>query len=1423
MLKIKDVVQLDTKGEFRSDVQLSDFDTPSLNLSLLHSYIFSVSVPNSFGERTQSIAGLGLLDELRKAFTYDRFENRLVAIANYGHGKSHLALVLANYFSKPVDSPEVQTIFERIDHALSDPAKAQGYRDFKLDRKEFLVLRLRGDDPRPLREQFFRALRQALSEHEATRGVELPFWVNQAKQHLVNLSADQLEKANAFLEANYQLDVPALEREIEEYREQAYNRYVQLFAHLSYGVPPNLEGNISLREAIGWAVREYCAKDKPLGGLLILFDEFSLYVQRYARDRAVGELQDLLQGVQDQRERAAFLALAQHDPDEVATQMLHGGQPLQSLKKELERLPRRFALYSLMESVLDSYLKQSPEAWDELIQNPRVKGMLFGDISETTWDLFVRHYSADLAWTNQKFREVVVQGCFPLHPTTTALLCQLKMHHGEGLSGTRTVLGFVRDQLDFIGERPAQENGRVNWILPIALVDYFEKRLAGDNPAVYDAYLNAQRNLDLLLGDSVKDEQRKVLKALLLQHIANLPGTNRKQAELLAHLSGLDERTALDTLKELSEQNIIRFDPVHRINSFWPVGTDPRRLAEAIEEKKQGIDRDPGKILGELNRLLQTDPFYSFGSVKVDVEWGHPDDWAAEEYIISRDCLPLRPSFSLTGRGLEDGPRGVVAWVLLHDESEREAARELAQQYVFAQGAVAGAQDPLPVIAMLPKFPVPELMELYIRYKALNAVGRDPGLVKEIGQQTYENEVERTKVDMKQALDRLRGDSVRVWDIPRGRAEVVVPQAYQAAIAAGGFERSIKSALKQLYDLAYRVRPPEFFTQYSALQTKGQNRLRAAVKTVAKNLLRDGVGSALNGMDNVPADLCTIYLSPRKWGLLTSSHAIQKPMSPKLQDAWTLLDETFKAGTQDVAVKNIIPLLLNPPYGFDYNTALLLLTGWIGYHRSELQLSYGGSQISLSQLEEQVEIAKTSRDFLNWACTGALAITRRDPGEALKEMRSIRARVEAGECFSQEEASRVLLVLDEFAAQEKQPADQRQQASDTADKLRKALQTAQEYDREAQSILRELDAQAEVSSLLSLRQRKAKLATSSLVTITQPPISGIESRILEKLEQALERERGRVEGLADITQVGTVRQRLQSIRKQLEQQGLANLAGRVTSIENALGERIKLLKAAEQEKNNLEVIKAMSPTASLEELHSYRQRLEAMQLVSPEVVQARDRKFSAIEQEIGKLEKFVEDIPNRVRSVDPAEAQQLNNEIVRHESRYQDKGILDKLQQARTYLDTLAKFEEELRETARMSLKSPQDLAAIYAKLDGISARFESQLSEFHLARLVRVRKQVENKASEQQQAAVEWLDELEHECARQGVSWITLQKRLQELPAFFPSHCETRLDSLRMQVQEHLDQDQIAKIEMLFQSLGTLEKRKECLDRLQQLVTEEA
>jgi predicted transcriptional regulator len=1425
MLRLKDIVELDTKGEFRSDVQLSDYDKPSLNRSLLQSYIFSTSVPSTYGARTQAVAALDLLDHLMKAFQYERFENRFVAIANYGHGKSHLALVLANYFARPVTSPEVQTIFERIDHAVSNPAKAQNFRDFKEQRGEFLVLRLRGDDPRPLREQFFRALKQALAEHEQTHSVELPFWVKQAANYLRSLKDEQLRVANDYLQ-QYTLDVPALLQDIQEYREQAFEYYVDLFAHLNYGVRPNLEGHVSLSEAIEWAVKEFCDEKRALfGGVLILFDEFSLYIQRYARDRAAGELQELLQGVEDHRRKVAFLAFAQHDPDEVAIQAVHGGQSLQSLKKELGRLPKRFALYSLMESVLDAYLKQSPDGWNQLLSTPGVRGLVFGETTEVVWDTFSKHYQEELGWNHDKFREVVIEGCFPLHPMTTALLCHLKMQQGEDIGAARTVLGFVRDQLDFYAERPAYSNGRVNWVLPIALVDYFEHRLTGDMPALHQSFCAALRNAEQILGDNITEDHRSVLKALLLLEAARLP-LRRKQVELLAHLSGLDERTTLTVLKELSDQNIIRYDPANRLNSFWPVGTDPKRLEQAIREEIERINLDESGFIRDLNQALWGDETYNFGSLPVDISWGHPDDWAADEYIITlsildRESLQSRiPPFKLTKDGLGDGRRGLVLWLLSEDEAERP----LLYERVRAVMAEAWPEPtPPPVVALLPRQPVPGLREFFFRLKALERIGKQKDLVKEIGFQTYENELGRTKGELRRALKRMRGDDDHVWDIQRRPGEIVVPQAYQAAvdnIVTRG--SNVKNVLSQLYDLAYQKRPPEFFTQYAA-QAKGSNKLRLAVKVVAKNLLFDRIGDALNGMEpGVPKDLCEKYLS-KKWRMLSPAYSLQKPAVQELQLVWDWLDQTFAPGVQDVPLTKVVPQLLNPPYGFDYNTAMLLLCGWIGYHQSELLLSRQGARIGLGDLERQIESTRAARDFLNWACVSALAISRREPGAARQEVQKILDRVAEGVPFSQAEADEALQVLNEFLAQKNQPPEVHQQATEAADRLRDALEATQKYDWEAQQILASLNTPLEAFDLLEQRQKLTTLATDNLVITTQPAVSEIEQVILDRLERALETEYRRVEELADITLVGTLDHRLRILKSQLEEQGLVSYTQQVATIEDALQKRAEQLKATEREADIKKEIEAMTADAGLITLYNYRQRLHEMQLVSPGLKQARDRKLEVIQGEIIQLEGFATSITEQVQNIDlnSTQPQEMQKSVIQHQNRYIGTQYEEKLSQALDYLETLQQFCAEVHNLKQLPLRSPQDVRLAEEKIKQIASSFEQWLSPFHLGVLDQVYQDISRRAQVAQQEAIHWLEAREREVEHNEASFSDLQRRLENPPAFLPVECQPRLEALRAYVQERLDQDLIAQIEFLFQSLGTSEKREECLNRLRQLVAE--
>ena len=193
---IREVVRQKQDAAFRNDVQLRWYLTGTTeNLALARSYMFT---RKSVGQRKSPI---DVLYRLRQAFLTDNFENRFMVIATYGHGKSHLALALANYFGKGAETDECGALLESITHAFGGEAEAQGYREFKESRKRMLVVCLEGTRPGDLAQQFLKALQTALKNESETAAAELPFWTREAARLVESIAANaqEREKADAFL------------------------------------------------------------------------------------------------------------------------------------------------------------------------------------------------------------------------------------------------------------------------------------------------------------------------------------------------------------------------------------------------------------------------------------------------------------------------------------------------------------------------------------------------------------------------------------------------------------------------------------------------------------------------------------------------------------------------------------------------------------------------------------------------------------------------------------------------------------------------------------------------------------------------------------------------------------------------------------------------------------------------------------------------------------------------------------------------------------------------------------------------------------------------------------------------------------------------------------------------------------------------
>lgn len=1400
MLTIRELVTLDEQAEFRNDVQLDAFDDAARNLSLLRSYLFTGSAPTDTVAAVRSISSVGLLDQIRQAFLSDRIESRIAVIANYGHGKSHLALALANYFGKPTAAEEVQLLFNKIDNAVNDPAKASGFHEFKRSRGEFLVVRLRGDMPRSLREQFMSSLERALGEHQATVGQRPQFWYGLAEAFLRQLSPDDRVRADAFLE-QYSTDVTLLLQQVQQHRD-VYDDCVRLFTHL-YHVPPNFGGEVSLKEVIKWAADSFCGPEKPLGGILILFDEFSAYIQRYAQRNAAGELQDLLNGVDDRRGRVVFLAFAQHDPLTIADQVHLPGQSRESLKRELTRLPKKFALFSLMESVIDAYLKQSPVAWQAFFKLPKVQGHLY-QATDTAYEQFKARYDRELHWTIEKFQESVTKGCFPLHPLTTAMLCNLKFSTADEIGTPRTVLGFVMEQLSAQQDLPAAEVGGINWVLPVKLVDYFAARLHDDH---YAAFENALR----LLDPAAPPDHELILKALLLQEIAGIKARGERQIELLAQCAGLDEEATKQSLKLLSQSRCIRYDPVNKVSSFWALTTSPDELERILTRKLENMPFD-GEVLQKLDGFLKSQMTGDFGTIGVSVNWGDSGDWAAHETIVTVEHLTadylknLAQQYGASMRGLVEGKRGCVVWLLARNESEIAWYRD---QLTGVIDAALTGDAPLPVVCMVPSEPYPEMIDAFQRLRGLEKF--DQSDREAAGIDLYPIEVAQTKAAVVKALGRLRGEANTFLDVPRPTGAYGVPLAYRARLIG---RPSILSVLNECYKLAYRYAPPEFFTQYKMNRAN----LRDATKLVASLLLQSSAKSLGDGLSTNPVakDIRDKFLV-QKWGVLSSGYRTQQSNSQAIRRTWEHLDTVCPPGAKETPVDELLIPLLNPPYGYDYNTAVLVFCAWFGFNNHDLQVSARGRVISRELLASW--LSKGPKEFLNEVCcTQMVALVRRDPGEMVQEVRTILEKIKVG-TFTQAEAEQAVVKLEEAGRDERNGVELRDKSQAGAAMLKEALTEARTYDQQANKLAELVTKERNLASLAKVQKQVANLPRTSCVLTNAPTPAELRAQALSQLEEAVNLDCQRLEDLQRIAQLENNQSQLQARRRILQDEGYAPLVERIDLALRRIDEKRAAIEKLEREEAIRVEIRAMDENARLQTLYAHRARLEEMTGYSPKTMEQRDTRLQRIRQEIERLEIQAESWQSKLNEAVSLKALDgLRDDLLRLADRYQETVFAAKLEAARARAEELRAFYREvegIRTAAqRGTLSTPAETVRHLQNLDQLADKFAGTIGAQQQALVEETRQAIEKRMQENNQKAVAWLREREAEY-RAGQSPVQLKQKLAQPPAFLPEEAQSDLQELSNQVQERIDQDTIARIEQQFRQIADRTQREECLRRL--------
>jgi len=1395
MTYIRDLVTLDKQAEFRNDVQMSHYDDPKTNLGLLQSFIFSYNAPQ--GKKS----AIDLLETLKNVFTIGRQENRMVCIANYGHGKSHLALVIANYFAKPYGSPELEKVLEKIGKSVENSTKLDRLRDFRKEQGEFLVVRLRGDVNIGLREQFIKQVQTALKEHNSTANKPLSFWSDKALQLLDGLTETQQSVAEQFLSGK-ETDLAGLKNDVRNHRDQGYDRTRQLIKHIT-GVLPDLGGEVSLQKLIKEISSEYCGENNPLAGIVVLFDEFSLFVQRYAQRRSAGELQELLVGVEELGDKAVFLAFSQHDPITVAKTYAASQEQSQSLEHELTRIPRKEFLYSLLESVIDAYLDQPTRAWENFVTNPDVRGPIVR-ASNAAMAIFYKRYENELRWDPEKFDQIVTRGAFPLHPLTTALLCNLSFSGSETIGNPRTLLGFIREQVALMQDQPVIQNHQINWILPIFLVDYFKEYLGKEPFKRFEVAVNK-------LPVNAPDEHTRLLKALLLQNVAELKLTRDDQEIFLQEAAGIPYNSIKKNLSELVSIQAIRLDNINRTYSFWSLSTDPDALKKKIQKKIEGkeLDWDTLEILSKSQ----------VKAIPIEVKWGHAEDWEAKEVILTAKFFTvdriskLFPRYHMSVSGnLEEGVRGGVVWVLPETNEDAEWIQKNAENII--DQAFPG-DFPLPIVVKTTHRVFPDLIKAFHTLNALEAMNEPER--KETGLELFEIERLQQQTIIRNEMITLRGEETNFSSIPHKLKNYFMPAAYRSLVRLSQTP-SIKQVLEECYRLAYPFHPPEFYSTYK----NSANNLRKATRLLATLLMNNSISTNQLSLraDKIAQDILQKFLYA-KWKIMSVDNRIKESDNGNIVKAWTIFEETYKPGIRGVYLRETLVKLLNTPFGYDNNTLKLLLSAWIGYHQHDLQFTSISQQIGIEGLTSILNEITGHKTFIGEICgPHKVSVSRRDAGELVREVTSLIELVNRG-TLTQSEADETINKLKIHCADAGLPEEICTAANNAIDRLTTSLELAQKYDNDAKAIYDELENGHDLQNFIQQQKRIQQLPRTELVKPSEKSIAELEAIWHDSLQKKVETECTEMVKVTRLQDVGLNQSRLENTKKLLLK---AKLDNQVQQVEEALTQISLRENELETQENELPVqneIRAMSRQMPLQTLRTFVKRLQEIKGFSQITMDLRDQSLNEIKAEILQLEQISNGLTASIVNIDSKKtANEWQTTYLRNISRFEGSPLQSELDKIHETVNQIQGFLDELQEIEQYPITNFESAAEAMNKFEILKIKAQPWLRGKALQKIIDSQLQLKTQVQEKTSEAHQWLEKVQELCATNEPLYKIIQALGVKQPFLLPDDQE-KLIQLKQNVKHKQEEDVVARIENDFRQIADPKLRQECLQRLQAILAE--
>lgn len=909
-------MQLGQLIEFRKDlyfegaVQADWFYSQEKASKVAENFVFHgnqyYGIENTNIGSKKRIDTVSLVKELLDKLNDDKSNALSLAIADYGTGKSHLAVTLGQIFSGSQYMPEtyekVLSNIETIDSEAANQIRV-------LSKGRNFVMVINGMRDFNLHSEILKAAQKSIKLYGLD--VDVLKRVNRAVEtaerfFVRNFSSNTSLFEEAASKNNCSLKGDALEKYIRETLlsdENTFEMVNYVYSEIN-GQEIRWDEGLSASAILELLMNEYCGMNGLFDHIILLFDEFGRYLEYASGTNAAKSGESALQQIYELTQKTqnvdGYLHVVNFIQSDIKTYLQRVDQT-KNISRYIGRFDEseKYYISSNLETVFANLIqRKDKDEFNNLVvswikDNSDNWKALFNNLN--------RWLSMKGMWQDYKlFCKVAIEGIYPMHPISTFMLTNLSDYLQN-----RSSLTLISRYIDMYSDCDI-ESTPVH-IMPEQLIngDLYTEMLSAEQEGrqktqqciKYDAVLTK-------FGDKLSEKSLKVLRANLVLRILRFKTTDYKDAKLaLSVCTGLTIREIEEELIWLEkEYAVLEFDDHAGVFDF----TEESNGAHDYKVIKKRLMSDAQLDISYVNSIKIQEIAGTLENQTTNFSTNHKI--STTEWEFKQELYPIADFSINKANGYVEEWKNAVSstmakgrLVWLYSSMEDDA-----QTFETAQ-TLTQAFEGMPIVVMLIKDAENKLYDTLLEFSVLDGMSDD---IRKKYERHFEEDLIRVEGNLREEFEELKKQRLRIT--PTGINSVERMSKFLTAV------------FDEIYPYVVPFAFDGFITKNNNIAPKSVGIFCSFLKILLSNSVSENTIHNFGVETRNRAEALFFESSANSWKCINSDYKI---MPPRERQACAIYQEIeSKINTaKELKCLDIYDIYSRPPYGLSEDIITLMI------------------------------------------------------------------------------------------------------------------------------------------------------------------------------------------------------------------------------------------------------------------------------------------------------------------------------------------------------------------------------------------------------------------------------------------------------------------------------------------------------------------